>query len=141
MIDLTINQHDLRKINRALQQLPWRVSGNITKDATYAGAKVIQRYARQYAPYLSGRLEKAIVIKRSFRSRTRVNFAIGVNKKASYYGKSLELGGTYRIKNGVRHQPAMPFLRPAIRNHRREIIDTVSLDLRRGIEREAARLR
>lgn len=141
MSDLDIRLEGWQEIDNALKRLPWRVAGNLTSNATRSGAAIIRKYARRYAPKLTGRLRKAIIIKRTQRSRYGVTYSIGYGPKASYYGPSLELGGTYKVRGGVRHQPAIPHLRPAIINGKREAVKKVGDMLWKGIRREAARLR
>lgn len=135
-MSITLDLSGDKALVKNLNRLNFRVARSLRSNATRSGAALFRKYARTYVPKQSGDLRKAMVYRRTFRNRFSIVYSIGFGKR-SYYGKPLELGGTYRVKGGTRFQPAKPMLRRALASNSNEVVNKVRDMLWRGIRREA----
>lgn len=128
----TVNIDGLRKLQRALTDLPERVAKKALGSAVLAGGGVVRKDARRRAPVATGNLRKQIRTRRSKLSTVyNVTYFVGVGGKAFYWRF---------IEFGTKDQPAHPFLRPAFEENKKAAIEAIKAKLSIAIEREAAKL-
>ena len=124
------------------------LSGNNLMDIAKAGSHVIQSNARTYAPVDTGNLKASIQAEPDEQSAMVAWARIGTNV---IYARIQEFGGWIKPKtkkmlswigsDGKRvfahavHIPAQPYLRPAVDNHRNEIVSVVAAMVNTTIER------
>lgn len=123
------------EMERLLKLLPERVAERVTKNALRAGARVIRDEAKDRVPVDTGDLRDSVVV-RSPTQRQRKHGAalvvVGFEKPISRRAHLTEFG--------TQHQPAQPFLRPAVDEGGRRAIDAIGKSMTRGINREAKKL-
>lgn len=136
---------------QVLKSFPQTVARRILSRAVYAGATVVRDDARARAPVKTGKLRKSIKIKSAKSRRGTIEKVFRVYV-AAYYGhmvergtkahritrvnaKALKIGRNYRVE--VDHPGIVspkPFLRPALDENTRSIVDAMRDKLRAGIE-------
>jgi HK97 gp10 family phage protein len=121
----------LNELLAAFTALPEAVRVNVLADVCVAGAQVIQAGASSRAPRLTGQLASDIRIDVELLSEGFVA-KIGPSKR-SFYGLFQE--------RGTVHQPAYPFLKPALDEDGPRAHQAMVQRLALGIEAEATRLR
>lgn len=136
MADVTIDQKELKKLFKNLQQLTPKMQKGILNLATKAGAKTIEDSAKQNAPKNTGRLAKAIhTRKKSARKKKRD----GDNPKDAVYEVGVKLDGTAwyatMIEFGTKKQPAQPYMRPTFENTGDSALNGMKSYLKRRVER------
>lgn len=136
MADVTIDQKELKKLFKNLQQLTPKMQRGILNLATKAGAKTIEDSAKQNAPKRTGRLAKAIHTRRkSVRKKKRD----GDNPKDAVYEVGVKLDGTAwyatMIEFGTVKQPAQPYMRPTFENTGDTALNGMKSYLKRRVER------
>lgn len=100
---IEIKVSGLKEINKALHQLPIKLGKKVVVSALREGAKIIQKEARSLAPRRTGRLRRAIKVKRSkIHTKPRLGkfgFYIKINpgkkrndRQGAYYGKFVDGG-------------------------------------------------
>ena len=141
--------HGLDDLQRTLTQLPGKVQEKTLVTATSAGAKVLQAEMTARAPVrqdnelkklskgstqarLPGFLKASIGRRRvNNGSGNSVTYQVGVIGRA-FYAIFYEFGS--------RHQPARPFIRPAVETTQDEAVNRMADSLRTGIESNARSL-
>lgn len=107
MNDFTIKVSGLPEINKALYSYSQQLGDKVALASLREGAKLVQREARQAAPRKTGRLARAIVIKRSRIHTAKRGGLIGVyltirtgkgkgDPKDGFYGRWQEKGWNVR---------------------------------------------
>jgi HK97 gp10 family phage protein len=129
----------LEELGRRLMALPEAIARGPAEDAMLAGAKVIQKAAQQKAPVKTGKLRKAIRVRKSSNLDARRaagetleadasvyiakgeghiarfnEFGTGPHTIVAHGGGAIAIGGEV-VGKSVDHpgQPARPFMRPA----------------------------
>lgn len=148
---LTVEIKGLAELQEVLKSFPQRVAKNIMSRSVYAGAAVVRDDARKRAPTgKTGKLKKSIRIKkaRARRGSTEVIYRVYT---AAYYGhmvergtkahhiervnaKALKIGKDYIIEFDHPGAKKKPFLRPALDENTRAIIDAMRLKMKAGID-------
>ena len=122
----SLNIQGLDELLKELEGLERKIFDKVMAKSVRAGAKVIQKAAKELAPVRSnewegasypnppGTLKKGIAIAKATRQPpTIVRYQVGFSKKA-WYGHLVERGHKLvRKGNVIGHVPAHPFLRPA----------------------------
>ena len=123
------------EMERLLKLLPERVAERVTKNALRAGARVIRDEAKDRVPVDTGDLRDSVVVRsptRGQRKRGAALVVVGFEKPVSRRAHLTEFG--------TQHQPAQPFLRPAVDEGGNKAIDAIGKNMGRGIDREAKKL-
>ena len=113
-----------RELDRALERTERAISDGALVSATKKGAQVIVDAAKTRAPRRTGRLAESIGHEVSESSSSEVREKIGPKV---FYGGLVELG--------TRHNPAKPFLRPALDERGSAAMNTTGKDLWARIRR------
>ena len=155
MIETTFNVKGFKELDEALKQFPIKLQRNILRNATRAGAKVIQKAAIAMAPVKTGQLAKGIKVNAGSKRKGQyaVTYKVGLTKEA-WYGRLVEMGagahiieikskkaltigdkvvGTEIHHPGIMHRK--PFMRPAIDNYADQAITAIKNKLIQGIEK------
>ncbi len=136
MIKATVDQPELRKLLKNLEQLTPKMQKGILNLATKAGAKVIEESARDKAPKRSGRLAKAIYTKRKSQRKKKRE---GDNPKDAVYEVGIRLdqkGAWYAtmVEFGTRHSAPRPYMRPAFEGTGDTALNGMKSYLRKRVE-------
>src|SRR5262245_16626103 len=121
----------LDELLAAFTALPEAVRVNVLQDVCLAGAQVIQAGASARAPRLTGALAADIRIDMELIAEGFVA-KIGPSKR-SFYGLFQE--------KGTKHQPAYPFLKPALDDDGPRAHQAMVQRMALGVEAEATHLR
>ncbi len=103
----------LKEINKAIHEIPAQLGKRVVTSALREGAKIIQKEARSLAPRKSGRLRRAIKVKKSrIHTKPRMGkfgFYIKINPgkkrddmQGAYYGHIIDGGWNTRGKGASR---------------------------------------
>ena len=140
LAEITIQGYD--DVIRNLKQLDHKIQLKVMRSALRAGAKVIQRNARQLVPTDTGNMKKNIKLKSLKRSKKQmgVNIVTGTResmgipqKGKGYYPFSVEYG-TSEMK-------AQPFMRPALEGNRVAATKAIGDTLEKGIKKVVAKMK
>ncbi len=107
-----------RELDRNLERMERAVAVRALVSATEKGAQIIADAAKMRAPRRTGKLAESIGHKVTKRSRSFVQHKIS---PGVFYGGFVELG--------TKHQPARPFLRPALDESDNAAVDATAKDL------------
>lgn len=143
------------ELQKMLSDLPAKIEGRIFRGALRAGAKVIERKAKELAPVRTGKLRDSIKV--STRSRRgRISASIRAGNKKSFYAQWVEFGTAKHFikpkeskslffagvsKETVDHPgaTAKPFMRPALDSSQDEAIRVFADYVRKRLAKEAAK--
>lgn len=125
MSGATVKVHGLKELQRELKRLPDHLQKRAIRGAVKAGAMKVRKEARNAAAEDTGNLKQNIRVRVSRkRGQDRVTYRVGVTKDA-FYGMFLEFG--------TKKMAPRPFLRPALDEHYRRVIEIVRERLARAI--------
>lgn len=127
----------LSELQKSLNTLPDKLRDRALKNASAAGARVIQREAKRLVPVQTGTLRDSIVVSRTFKQRgrrvvLRGAVVIGLKGVGRYYAHLHEFG-TSKI-------PARPFMRPALNNMAPKALKVIGEKLGKEIDKAAKKL-
>lgn len=143
-----LNIKGLDELLKELEGLERKIFDKTMAKTVRAGAKVIQKAAKEKAPVRSnewegvsypnppGTLKKGIAIAKASRQPpTIVRYQVGFSKKA-WYGHLVERGHKLvRTGKTIGHVPAHPFLRPAFDDNVGKVIDAMKDTLREELDK------
>ena len=133
----------LAELKKQLEGLPAKIEKNVTRGALRAGAKIMQKRAKDLCPVgKTGALKNSIKIKTRVNKRGWIEVSVVAGDNKAYYvhmveggtiahiiaprkAKSLFLAGILRE---IAHHPgakASPFMRPAWDEKQRESLDAI----------------
>ncbi len=113
-----------RELDRNLERTERAISDGALVSATQKGAQIIVEAAKMRAARRTGRLAEGITHEVSEASSSEVREKIGPNV---FYGRHVEFG--------TRHNPARPFLRPALDERGSAAMNATGKDLWARIRR------
>jgi HK97 gp10 family phage protein len=117
------------QLNAALLELSAEVAGRLGQNAVRAGARVVAAEAKRRVPVESGALKRSIKV---FTESKRE-----AGKRTAYAGTRLFYGKFSEF--GTAHEPARPWLRPALDEGGQQAVDKIAANLRAGINRVAVK--
>jgi len=131
MAKYLIHVKGLRELNKALNQLPEAVRGDVLEDVLTETAKPFAEIAQQHAPVLTGFLKGSIGVVTEFKTSKSVQVAIraGAINRPPY--------GFYQ-EFGTAQHGAQPFMRPAWDALKRRAPAMIRAALRKRIAQAAA---
>lgn len=158
---MQIKVEGLAELAKALKALPPEIAGKNggpLRRAIGRAAVVIRDDARRRAPVDTGNLRDNIIAVRKRKSpqgtegyfvevrRKRRKYAnTRANRRKGRVGKTYEnLGEAYYgmfVELGTAKMPAQPFLRPAFESKKAEAVETFRVELAKGIEQAARKVR
>ena len=158
---MQIKVEGLAELAKALKALPAEIAGKNggpLRRAIGRAAVVIRDDARRRAPVDTGNLRDNIIAVRKRKSpqgtegyfvevrRKRRKYAnTRANRRKGRVGKTYEnLGEAYYgmfVELGTAKMPAQPFLRPAFESKKTEAVETFRVELAKGIEQAAKKVR
>lgn len=158
---MQIKVEGLAELAKALKALPPEIAGKNggpLRRAIGRAAVVIRDDARRRAPVDTGNLRDNIIAVRKRKSpqgtegyfvevrRKRRKYAnTRANRRKGRVGKTYEnLGEAYYgmfVELGTAKMPAQPFLRPAFESKKTEAVETFRVELAKGIEQAARKVR
>lgn len=158
---MQIKVEGLAELAKALKALPPEIAGKNggpLRKAIGRAAVVIRDDARRRAPVDTGNLRDNIIAVRKRKSpqgtegyfievrRKRRKYAnTRANRRKGRVGKTYEnLGEAYYgmfVELGTAKMPAQPFLRPAFESKKVEAVETFRVELAKGIEQAAKKVR
>jgi len=124
---MTVIVENLPALQRDFADLTAKMQRQVLRAALQKSARLVARSAKQKVPRRTGALQKAIGTRTSVRSATAES-TIGFNRKA-FYGRFIELGTS--------KMAAKPFLRPALDENQRQIVDTFIESINEGVEKRS----
>jgi len=135
----------LKELNKSLYRYSQQLGDKVVIDSLKAGAKLVQKGAKNRAPRRTGLLRRSIVVRKSKRySKRRTPGKLGVyltiNKKKAFYGRFQESGWKSR---GGKRVKGREFINRAFQARRVQAVNLIINTLRRGeaIVRRKTRLR
>lgn len=150
MADEFMSLSGFRELAAALRELGPRVAKNALRRSVSSGAAVIRDAAKSNAPEDTGKLKRAIGIKRSKDARGEMsakyqvfvrqakNGSIG-QKNVKAYGKFDAFYARW-IEFGTSKMPAQPFLRPAFESQKENAVESIKEKLTDGVQKAAEEL-
>lgn len=158
---MQIKVEGMAELAKALKALPAEIAGKNggpLRKAIGRAAVVIRDDARRRAPVDTGNLRDNIIAVRKRKSpqgtegyfvevrRKRRKYAnTRANRRKGRVGKTYEsLGEAYYgmfVELGTAKMPAQPFLRPAFESKKVEAVETFRVELAKGIDQAARKLR
>ena len=128
MADLVkVEVEGLKELESLLKKLPDRVALNALNSGMRAGARVIAKEARSLVPVRTGRLKKAITVRKK--------------RKPGYFTAGAEgVPYAHLVEFGTVDWIGRPFLRPAFDNKKAEAIKAIKEKLGKNIETQAMKL-
>ena len=124
----------LAELLAKLEKLPVDMEAAMTK-AMKAGGKTIVKAAQAKVPVDSGYLKRQIkaVSNKAPSDGTDIEIDVGVGKKA-FYWRFIEFG--HNVGKVNKHKvEAKPFMRPAFDEHKQEISDSITTELKKIIDK------
>ncbi|MFB3788470.1 MAG: HK97-gp10 family putative phage morphogenesis protein [bacterium] len=142
---LNIEMRGWREIQASFAQLgkAGRLK-NVHRKALYAGGVVIRARARELCPVKTGRLRKAIQVKRHRGTPETTHVSVGIDYRKVRYGHLVEFGSPGReTKSGksTGPMPAQPFMRPAFEATKEEVTNAIQNKTIEAVYEEVRRLR
>jgi HK97 gp10 family phage protein len=122
-------------LDKVLKQLPRKIEESVVLKALREGAKPIVKDAKKRVPVRSGKLKRAITVRKGSRKRTSKGggqLVIGFKPPVSRRAHLTEFGTST--------QPAQPFMRPAIEAQGPSAIEAIGKRLAGDIEKAAEAL-
>lgn len=106
------------------------------RPALRAGAKIIQKAAKNKSPTLTGKNKKFIKVKSLKRSRGSVGLAIQTGTREQL-GIPRDEHGYYPmvLEYGSKHVKKQPFMKPALEQNREKSTKAIGKKLKAGIEK------
>ena len=124
-----------KALERKLKRLAPALQKKIVRKGMREAIKPVAADAKANAPVFSGLLQLSIKVKaRKFRDRNKFGVKVSTEGLAGvpiFYGSFNELG--------TRHQPARPFMRPALNSNRETSTGILKREIGSGVEAEALR--
>lgn len=127
--------HGMEDLMRKLEQM--QINIPLAMEASLvSGAQIVKNSAQDIVAYKTGTLRRSIHVEPAERTATRVVVAVGTDEP---YARRIEYGfnGPDRLGR-VFHQPARPYLRPAVDKNRATVKAEV-IGALKAIVQEAAR--
>ncbi len=113
---LTVEITGLKELERKMIALGPKISRKALKSALVAGAKVIQEVAQQRAPVKSGRLRRAMYVKRINKPNPYAeNVIFGVRHGSKMQKRDLDAYYWSFLEFGTKYIKAMAFVRNAFK--------------------------
>jgi hypothetical protein len=133
--------HGFDELAKLLREMPKLIAQNDLAAGAAAMAGVVKAEALQLVPVRSGRLRKAIYMRRSERTPVQVTYVVGARRgkgkadpNGAFYGGFVERGHFTRPGPKQHWVAAKPFLRPALINKRDAAIEALRVKLKARIE-------
>lgn len=119
----------VKELDRQFQELPLQLQRKFLRSSLRSSAKDVARTAKGKVPVLSGNLRRGIKVRAGKRSRNNVSITIGVDSSSlksgipgkDYYAAFVELG--------TRHMEAERFLRDALTEEEKEVLQDIYKDI------------
>jgi len=134
-----VNVQGMSQLSNALKRLPLLIAKKALNGPVLTAAQSIRDLARVKAPMDTGRLRRAIVVKRISGPPEKAQYIIAVKHGISYMavGKGKRNDDAYYwtfIEFGTATQPKRPFLRPSFEEMKRTCLDQIVAGIRLNIE-------
>ena len=127
---ITFKVEGLSDLDKALAELPKAYAKNILRKAWAQAAQPMLDDIKAHAPVLTGQLRDSIeVVRMPSEGRTEASMQIGV--LGEFYGHFQEFG--------TPHQPARPFVRPAVDRGSRDLVERFRKIVGESIQRSTSR--
>lgn len=134
LFDLKIEGFE--SVIKTFNRLPDKLQKKALRPALRAGAKIIQKAAKEKSPTLSGKNKKFIKIKSLKRSRLEIGVEIQTGTREEldiprnefgYYPMTLEYGS--------QHVKKQPFMKPALEQNRVKATNAIAKELGKQIKK------
>src|SRR5690606_14793221 len=119
MPDITLRVRGSAELRRALERLRGAERRRAQQDGLEAGARVVETYAKLAAPVDTGTLRDSIMLDE-------------VTPERAILGPHVDYAE--HVEFGTSRMAARPFMRPAVDEHEREIVDAIEAAVRGFIE-------
>ncbi len=119
MPDITLRVRGSAELRRALERLRGAERRRAQQDGLEAGARVVETYAKLAAPVDTGTLRNSIMLDE-------------VTPERAILGPHVDYAE--HVEFGTSRMAAQPYLRPAVDEHEREIVDAIEAAVRGFIE-------
>jgi HK97 gp10 family phage protein len=127
---ITANIKGMPDLLRELQRLSEAAQGRVARNMAMGAARVVAKHARALAPVDTGALKKSVKARRG-KQRLAKGQALAFANAADFKSHWLEYGTV--------HQPAQPYLRPALDANQAEIRQKMVEIGLNGLQREIRR--
>ncbi|ODN41051.1 HK97-gp10 family putative phage morphogenesis protein [Piscirickettsia litoralis] len=125
----TFTVEGLKDLEQKLKKLEPKKIRTLNRRALRKAAEPVERQMKANAPQKSGALAESIK-RRSKKGKGRraiVNVTVGPSRKIQY---------AIEQEYGSSHQPARPFIRPALNDNAPQAIDTFKNELTRALKKQ-----
>ena len=119
MPDITLRVRGSAELRRALERLRGAERRRAQQDGLEAGARVVETYAKLAAPVDTGTLRNSIMLDE-------------VTPERAILGPHVDYAE--HVEFGTSRMAAQPYLRPAVDEHEREIVDAIEAAVRGFVE-------
>ncbi|TVO53162.1 HK97-gp10 family putative phage morphogenesis protein [Denitromonas halophila] len=129
---LTLDTKSLSDVLKRIAQVEEKIAKKAIRTATRKAMSIVRNAAKDRAPTDSGNLSRHIAL--SFKVKPGVVYArVGIrggakkNDGTPYYWRMVEFG--------TKHQPAQPFMLPALETNAGAVLNTVTAELSKALDR------
>lgn len=119
MPDITLRVRGSAELRRALERLRGAERRQAQQDGLEAGARIVETYAKLAAPVDTGTLRNSIMLDE-------------VTPERAILGPHVDYAE--HVEFGTSRMAAQPYLRPAVDEHEREIVDAIEAAVRGFVE-------
>jgi len=146
---------EFKDVQKVLQKLPATLQYKVVVKAARASARVIAKQAKANVPVKSGLLRKSIGVAKAKKSATPKDVVrfyvvpkskVSISKKVIVGGRSGKLRAKVRayhghfVEFGTKKMKAIPYLLPAAKATRGQVVTTFREKIHEGVEKEVKRL-
>lgn len=119
MPDITLRVRGSAELRRTLERLRGAERRQAQQDGLEAGARIVETYAKLAAPVDTGTLRNSIMLDE-------------VTPERAILGPHVDYAE--HVEFGTSRMAAQPYLRPAVDEHEREIVDAIEAAVRGFVE-------
>lgn len=129
---LTLDHKALANLHKRLQEVEAKIAKKALRQAARKAMSVVRAEAKANAPRDTGLLKAHFSLLTTIKGGT-VYAKVGVrgggkkNPETPYYFRMIEFG--------TQHQPAQPFMLPALEKNAQAVADTVAEELKKALDR------
>jgi HK97 gp10 family phage protein len=137
-----------KALQRKLKGLEDKMQKKIVRKALREGGKIVLREAKNRAPKDTGSLRASLKLRSLKRSKKRIGVQIVTDEAALMKAKDRKAGRKVKrstnadrllfyaafVELGTRNMPARPFLRPALKSKKAEVIGRARAVMRREVK-------
>lgn len=141
---ISVQIEGLAELRSKFSELTDKKQRGVLRTAIRAGGNVVVRAARSKVRSKTGNLRRAIKTSVTVEQGASAEVDIGWDPRIAPHGHLVELGHLQKVgKRGsqgqrtIGHVAARPFLRPALTENEKKVVETIAVNMRKHIEKVA----